>query len=78
MIRFNYYYQINHNRINISNAQYVTIKINKLAILILLDNHYLFKVYNKHLDLKFKLTRQILIEQNIVKINKALIFKQYW
>ena len=61
MTKFNYYFQINYNIINISNAQHVTIKINKLAILILLDNNYLLKVYNKRVDLKFKLAHQILI-----------------
>jgi len=75
MTRFSCNYQINHNKINISNAQHVTIKINKLAILILLNNRYLLKVYNKRLDLKFKLTHQIFIGQNIITINKTLIFK---
>ena len=72
-----YYYQINHNKINISNAQHVTIKINKLAILFLLNYHYLLKVYNKGLDLKFKLSCRILIGQNIIMINKSLNFKKY-
>jgi len=78
MTGFSYYYQINHNKINISNAQHVTIKINKLAILFLLNNRYLLEVYNKRLDLKFKLTRRILIGQNIVTTNKILNFEQYW
>ena len=49
-----------------------------LAILFFLKNRYFLKVYNKHLDLKFKLTRPILTGQNIVKINKTLNFEQYW
>jgi hypothetical protein len=77
MTRFSCYCQINHNEINISNAQHVTIKINKLVVLHYLNNRYLLKVYSKHLDLRFKLTCRILIGQNIVTMNKTLSFKQY-
>jgi len=53
--------QINHKKINIPNAQHVTTKIDRLVILILLDNHYSLRAYNKHLDLNLELTYRILI-----------------
>ena len=48
-------------KINISNAQHVTNKINRLIILISLDNHCLLRVYSKRLDLNLELTCRILI-----------------
>ena len=65
-------------KINISNAQHVTNKINRLIILISLDNHCLLRVYSKRLDLNLELTCRILIGQNIVIISKTLNFEQYW
>jgi len=48
-------------KINISNGQHVTTKINRLIILISLDNHCFLRVYSKRLDLNLELTRRILI-----------------
>jgi len=64
-------------KINIPNAQHVTIKISGLIILILLNNRYLLRFYNKRIELNLKLSCRLLIGQNIVIVNKTLNFEQY-